>query len=248
MSEVRPLEWQLATVRSIHPETSDVKTFALTLPHWSPHRPGQHYDIRLTAPDGYQAQRSYSIASEPGRTGEIDLTVERLENGEVSTYLHEAIIPGDQIEVRGPIGGYFVWEPGMAARCCSSPAARGSCRSWLCCGTERLAAHISRRGCSTAHAHVRISIYAGEFDRICKQEDGQLDVYYTLTRAQPPGWTGYSRRIDRAMLQEVTTPLGGAPHVYVCGPTLFVESVANQLVGLGVQPAAISQSDSGRPA
>src|SRR5512147_2240153 len=107
------LEWQIATIKSIQAETSAVKTFKLAVPTWMPHRAGQHYDIRLTTPDGYQAQRSYSIASEPGRSGEIDLTVERLEDGEVSTYLHDVVIPGDQIEVRGPIGGYFVWEPGM---------------------------------------------------------------------------------------------------------------------------------------
>src|SRR3712207_6069305 len=104
----RPLEWQLATVTAIRPETPRVKTFTLRLPDWIPHRAGQHYDIRLTAPDGYQAQRSYSIASEPERAGEIELTVERLEDGEVSSYLHDVLVPGDLVEVRGPIGGYFV--------------------------------------------------------------------------------------------------------------------------------------------
>src|SRR5207302_2226355 len=104
------LEWQIATVKSIKPETTRVKTFTLSLPAWTAHRAGQHYDVRLTAPDGYQAQRSYSIASEPERTGEIDLTVERLEDGEVSSYMHDVLVEGDLIEVRGPIGGYFVWE------------------------------------------------------------------------------------------------------------------------------------------
>ncbi len=239
MSQVRPLEWQLATVRSIHPETPEVKTFTLTLLHWSPHRPGQHYDIRLTAPDGYQAQRSYSIASEPGRSGEIDLTVERLEDGEVSTYLHDVVIPGDQIEVRGPIGGYFVWEPGMGGPLLL--VAGGS-------GIVPLMAMLRHRAVTGAHVPVRLLysartrediIYAGELDRLCQQGDGPPEIYYTLTRAQPPGWTGYSRHIDRAMLQEVAAPLGEALHVYVCGPTLLVESVANQLVGLGVEPAAI---------
>lgn len=239
MSEARPLEWQLATVRSIHPETSEVKTFTLSLPYWSAHRPGQHCDIRLTAPDGYQAQRSYSIASEPGRTGEIDLTVERLEDGEVSTYLHDVVIPGDQIEVRGPIGGYFVWEPEIGGPLLL--VAGGS-------GIVPLMAMLRHRAVTGSHILARLLysartrediIYAGELDRLRQQGDGGLEVYYTLTRAQPPDWKGYSRRIDRAMLQEVATPLGGVPHVYVCGPTLFVESVANQLVSLGVEPAAI---------
>src|SRR5574341_732077 len=109
----KPLDWQVATVKNIRPETSKVKSFTLALPDWMPHRAGQHYDIRLTAEDGYQAQRSYSIASEPERAGEVDLTVERIEDGEVSTYLHDVLVPGDRIEVRGPIGGYFVWEASM---------------------------------------------------------------------------------------------------------------------------------------
>src|SRR5574341_1659411 len=111
----KPLDWQVATVKNIRPETSKVKSFTLALPDWMPHRAGQHYDIRLTAPDGYQAQRSYSIASEPERTGEIDLTVERIEDGEVSTYMHDVLLEGDQIEARGPIGGYFVWEASFVA-------------------------------------------------------------------------------------------------------------------------------------
>src|SRR4051794_18161210 len=109
----RTLEWQIARVKAIKPETPRVKTFTLTLPEWMEHRAGQHYDVRLTAPDGYQAQRSYSIASEPERAGEVDLTVERIEDGEVSTYMHDVLVEGDLLEVRGPIGGYFVWEVGM---------------------------------------------------------------------------------------------------------------------------------------
>src|SRR5512138_3672724 len=109
----QPLEWQVATIKAIRQETPRVKTFTLALPNKLPHQAGQHYDIRLTAPDGYQAQRSYSIASEPERTGEIDLTVERIEDGEVSTYLHDVLVIGDRLEVRGPVGGYFVWDAGQ---------------------------------------------------------------------------------------------------------------------------------------
>src|SRR5712692_5308975 len=104
------IEWQIAMVKAIKPETPKVKSFTLALPNWQPHRAGQHYDIRLTAPDGYQAQRSYSIASEPERAGEIDLTIEKIDDGEVSPYMHDVLVAGDQVEVRGPIGGYFVWE------------------------------------------------------------------------------------------------------------------------------------------
>src|SRR5687767_9963806 len=107
------LNWQIASVKNIKPETTSVKTFTLKLPAWMRHRAGQHYDIRLTAEDGYQTQRSYSIASEPEREGEVDLTVERVQDGEVSSYLHDIVIPGDRFEVRGPIGGYFVWEASM---------------------------------------------------------------------------------------------------------------------------------------
>src|SRR5258706_2328517 len=107
------LDWQIASVKDIKPETDKVKSFTLTLPSWMQHRAGQHYDLRLTAEDGYQTQRSYSIASEPEREGEVDITVERINDGEVSTYLHDVLIPGDRVEMRGPIGGYFVWEAGL---------------------------------------------------------------------------------------------------------------------------------------
>src|SRR5215510_3454130 len=107
------LNWQIASIKNINPETAAVKSFTLTLPSWMRHRAGQHYDIRLTAEDGYQTQRSYSIASEPEREGEVDITVERIEDGEVSTYLHDVLVPGDRIEARGPIGGYFTWHAGL---------------------------------------------------------------------------------------------------------------------------------------
>src|SRR5512144_124017 len=106
----RTIDWQIASIKEIKPETTKVKSFTLALPEWMRHRAGQHYDIRLTAADGYQAQRSYSIASEPERNSEIDLTVEKIADGEVSPYLHDVLVPGDRIEMRGPIGGYFVWD------------------------------------------------------------------------------------------------------------------------------------------
>jgi ferredoxin-NADP reductase len=234
----RPLRWQIATLTAVHRETPRVKTFTLVLPEWTPHRPGQHYDVRLTAPDGYQAQRSYSIASEPERTGEIDLAVELLEDGEVSSYMHGELRPGDQIEVRGPIGGYFVWEAALGGPLFL--VAGGS-------GVVPLMAMIRHRAVVGSRVPTRLLfssrsseeiIYAGELERLVSAQDG-LEVIHTLTRSQPSGWRGYARRIDRQMLSETVAPLGEAPWTYVCGPTLLVESVANYLVDLGIPPGRI---------
>jgi ferredoxin-NADP reductase len=224
----RSLEWQIATVRAIRQETPKVKTFALALPDWMEHRAGQHYDLRLTAPDGYRAQRSYSIGSEPERAGEIDLTIERLEDGEVSTYMHEVLVEGDLVEVRGPIGGYFVWEAALGGPLLL--VAGGS-------GIVPLMSMIRHRRAagSTVPTHLLYSsrtfedvIYARELDRLQNEGSG-LQVFHTLTRAQPAGWQGYSRRIDSRMLEEVAAPLGQAPLAYICGPTLLVETVASAL-------------------
>jgi ferredoxin-NADP reductase len=229
----QPLRWQIATLTGIRQETPRVKTLTLSLPEWIPHRPGQHYDVRLTAPDGYQAQRSYSIASEPERSGEIDLTIELLEDGEVSSYLHQEIRQGDQVEVRGPIGGYFVWEAAMRGPLLL--IAGGS-------GVVPLMAMIRHRAAARSRVPTRLLfssrsseeiIYAGELEALQAAHDG-LEVIHTLTRSQPPGWRGYARRIDRPMLAEVIAPLGDTPWTYVCGPTLLVESAANHLVGLGL--------------
>jgi ferredoxin-NADP reductase len=233
-----PLTWQIATIKAMRAETPTVKTFTLTLPHWTPHRPGQHYDVRLSAPDGYQAQRSYSVASEPERRGEIDLTVERLEDGEVSTYIHDVLIPGDQIEVRGPIGGYFVWEASLGGPLLLIGG--GS-------GIVPLMAMIRHRAAAGSRVPTRLLyssrtpehvIYAEELARLSAAHDG-LEVFHTFTRAQPPGWTGYARRIDGPMLAEVIRPFGSTPLVYICGPTLLVEAVADELVQIRIPPAQI---------
>ena len=227
------LNWQIASVASIKPETPNVKTLTLKLPSWMRHRAGQHYDIRLTAEDGYQAQRSYSIASEPEREGEVDITVERLDDGEVSSYLHDVVIAGDRIEVRGPIGGYFVWDAGM-----TDPLlliAGGS-------GVVPLMSMIRHRAASEANNPTVLLyssrrfedvIYYNELDRLSKANGG-LKVFHTLTRSQPEDWKGYARRIDEAMLREIARPLGGSAQVFICGPTLMVESAANTLVKIGI--------------
>jgi len=232
------LVWQLATVRAVRQETPRVKTITLELPGWSPHRPGQHYDIRLTAPDGYQAQRSYSIASEPERVGEIDLTVEWIENGEVSSYLHDVVALDDRLEVRGPIGGYFVWTAEMGGPLLL--VGGGS-------GVVPLMAMLRHRAAVGSSVPARLLyssrtpedvIYAAELERLSRQPGG-VEVFHTLTRSQPPGWKGYARRIDRAMLAEVLQPLGMQAQAFICGPTLLVENVADHLVQLGLPPSNI---------
>jgi ferredoxin-NADP reductase len=229
----RLLEWQIASVKSIRLETPHVKTFTLTLPDWSPHRAGQHYDLRLTAPDGYQAQRSYSIASGPERMGEIGLTVERLEDGEVSTYLHDVLVVGDQLEVRGPIGGYFVWEASQEGPLLL--VAGGS-------GIVPLMAMIRHRFTAGSTVPTRLLyssrtfediIYCQELEQLGNYRSG-LEVFHTLTRTHPQDWDGYTRRIDLPMLEEVAKPFGNSTHVFICGPTPLVEGVANGLVSLGI--------------
>jgi ferredoxin-NADP reductase len=232
------IDWQISTIKAIKPETYRVKTLTLVLPNWIRHQPGQHYDIRLTAEDGYEAQRSYSIGSEPEREREIDLTVEKIEGGEVSPYLHDVLVPGDRLEMRGPIGGYFVWEdennePLMLV-------AGGS-------GIVPLMAMIRHRAARELRIETRLLyssrtfediIYQKELEQLNSKMDG-LSVFHTLTRDQPEGWKGFQRRIDKEMLSEIIQPLGNRVQVFVCGPTSLVESVANSLVDLGIEPKRI---------
>ena len=214
------------------PETARTKTIAFDVPGWSGHRAGQHVDVRLTAEDGYQAERSYSIGSAPDGT-RIELTVERLDDGEVSPYLTDDVRPGDRIELRGPVGGYFVWEPDVGGPVLL--VGGGS-------GVVPLMAMLRQRVASGSDAEMKLLlssrswddvIYRDELERIAG--DG-VTVVHTLTRAQPPGWTGYARRVDKAMLEKIAPPSSARPLVYVCGPTPFVEAVANALVELGHAP------------
>lgn len=232
------LEWQLATVTAIRDETPTVRTFTLGLPSWAGHRPGQHVDLRLTAQDGYSVERSYSIASEPERRGEVDITVEHIPGGEVSEFLHQVVVPGDRLEVRGPIGGYFVWEAALGGPLLMVAGGSGIVPLMA------MVRHRERAG-STVPARLLVSsrgpdeiIYRAELDQLTAAADG-FAVAHTLTRQQPPGWTGYARRIDDAMLAEVIEPLGAATRAYACGPTALVEVVANSLVRLGLPPDRI---------
>ena len=229
----RPLRWQIGTVTDIHPETSRAKTFTITLPEWMTHRAGMHYDIRLTAPDGYQAERSYSIASEPEIEGQIDLTVELIPDGEVSPYLHDVVRKGDKLELRGPIGGYFIWDVGIGGPLLL--VGGGS-------GVVPLMAMIRHRVAADSVIPTRLLysirspddvFYETELRELNARGEG-FELIQTFTRQAPEGWSGYSRRIDRDMLRDVMKPFGTSLHAYICGPTLLVEAVANTLLDLGV--------------
>ncbi|HEY6314246.1 MAG TPA: ferredoxin reductase [Streptosporangiaceae bacterium] len=227
------LTWQVAQVSSVLKETDTVRTIELDVPDWPGHRAGQHLDVRLTAEDGYTAERSYSIATADGEP--VAVTVERLDDGEVSPYLTDELRPGDQLELRGPIGRWFVWDASDGGPLLL--IAGGS-------GIVPLRAILRHRQRSGSDVPVRLLyssrtladiIYRCELDQY---RDG-VQVSYTLTRSQPPGWTGYSGRVDAAMLAEIAWPASQHPLAFVCGPTRFVETVAEKLVALGYPPARV---------
>jgi ferredoxin-NADP reductase len=229
------LTWRVADVLDVALETPLVKTIAFDVPGWPGHRAGQHVDVRLTAEDGYQAQRSYSIASTPDGT-RVELTVERLDDGEVSPYLTDELRPGDQIELRGPVGGYFVWEPAQGGPLLL--VAGGS-------GVVPLMAMIRTRQAAGSDAETRLLLSSRGWEEVIYRDElerlggGGLTVVHTLTRSQPPGWTGYARRVDAEMLAQVGPSPTDGPLVYVCGPTPFVEAVAEALVRLGHDPRTV---------
>ena len=227
------LNWQIASITNIKPETAKVKSFTLMFPAWMPHRAGQHYDLRFTAADGYQVQRSYSIASEPEREGEVDITVERINDGEVSSYLHDVLTPGDKIEARGPIGGYFVWEATMNAPLLLIAGGSGVVPLMSMIRHRTAAGAKNPTSLLYSSRNFEDVIYYEELEKLAAKDSG-LRVFHTLTRSQPPGWKGYARRIDESMLKEVAAPLGKNAQVFICGPTLMVESAANALVKIGI--------------
>jgi ferredoxin-NADP reductase len=225
------LTWLAATVAATSEETPRVRTLVLDVAEWGGHRAGQHLDVRLTAEDGYQAQRSYSIASAPGDP--LEITVERLEDGEVSPYLVDDVGDGDVFEVRGPIGGYFVWDGDEPEPVLLVAGGSGVVPLMA------MARHRARVG-STAPMRLLYSSRTWE-DVIYREELGTLgvEVVHTLTREQPPGWSGYARRIDDDLLREVAFPAAEGPRVYVCGSTRFVDAAADGLVRLGYDPRSI---------
>jgi len=232
--------WQLGTVVSIVPETPRVKTFTLKLPSWTPHLAGQHYDLRLTAEGGYQAERSYSIASPPEQVGEIALTVELVDDGEVSGYLFEGVQVGDPLEVRGPIGGYFVWRGAASAPPLLLVAGGSGVVPLMAMLRHRQ--HLGLRTPAVLLFSVRTPeevIYKAELEALV-QADDSFTLLLDYTRQAPPGWAGYHRRLDAAMLAEVVARFGEAqPQAFVCGPTGLVESAANGLQAAGLPPDMI---------
>jgi ferredoxin-NADP reductase len=226
------LTWLVATVAETVTETPRVRTLTLDVPGWTGHRAGQHVDVRLTSEDGYQAERSYSLASEPGAPPV--LTVERLDDGEVSPYLVDEVRAGDMFELRGPIGGYFVWDADGAP----DPVflvAGGS-------GVVPLMSMLRHRRAARSNIPARLLYSSRTVDDVIYRDELDTlgaDVVQTLTRAQPTGWAGYGRRVDVDMLREVAFPPEQNPRVFVCGPTNFVEAVAEGLVALGHRPGRI---------
>jgi ferredoxin-NADP reductase len=230
------VDWRVVTVAEVVDETGHTRTLVLDVEGWPGHVAGQHADVRLTADDGYQAQRSYSIASAP-EDAQLALTIERLDDGEVSPYLAGEVRAGDQFELRGPIGGHFTWRAEQGGPLLL--VAGGS-------GLVPLMAMLRHRAArqSSAEASLLVSsrtaediLYREELARLA-QGDG-LAVHHTLTRGVPDGWSGFDRRVDAEMLAQVGQAPAAAPRIFVCGPTPFVEAVADLLVGLGHEPASI---------
>jgi len=233
----RALTWQFGTLAEVVHETPRVASLYFDVPDWQGHVAGQHVDVRLTADDGYQTERSYSIASAPDER-RLALTVERLDDGEVSPYLVGDLRVGDKLELRGPIGGFFVWR-GDGERPLLLIAG-GS-------GVVPLMAMLRHRAAikSTVPSRLLLSsrtqadiIYHAELSRLADAGDG-LTVFHTLTREKPSGWAGFTRRVDEAMLKQVAWPKQDEPAVFICGPTSFVEAAAQLLVGMGYDPRSI---------
>jgi ferredoxin-NADP reductase len=229
--------WRSAALAEKRSETPTVSTLVFDVDWWPGHRAGQHVDLRLTADDGYQASRSYSIASPPEDEG-LALTVEKLEDGEVSPYLVDVMEPGDELELRGPVGGWFVWDVTEGG-----PLLLVAGGSGIVPLMSMLRHRADRDGDVPARLLVSSRtiddlIYGRELAALEAAGDG-LELFVTLTRASPPGWDGYTRRIDRELLAEVAWPHDRRARTYVCGPTSFVEAAADALVGLGQDPAAI---------
>lgn len=232
------LSWQFGEIIAIQQETAHAKSLTFAVPRWSGHRAGQHVDIRLTAEDGYQVERSYSIASPPEQGQQIMLTVERLDDGEVSPYLVDELRVGDKVELRGPIGGYFVWEVSMGGPLLL--IAGGS-------GIVPLMAMLRHRAAVGSTVPTRLLVSARSYEEIIYRDELErlvaahtaLEVIYTLTRSAPANWTGYRRRIDTDLLREVAWSAESLPLAYVCGPTEFVETAATELLAQGYEAARI---------
>jgi ferredoxin-NADP reductase len=220
-----PGRWQVGTVTAIKPETPRVKSFRIGVPMWMPHLPGQHYDVRLTAPDGYRAQRSYSIASSPLDEGEIELTIDRLDSGEVSPYFHDVVELGDQVEVRGPFASYFVWRAEAPVLLVGG----GS-------GVVPLMAMLRHRRRTMPELDMRLVYSIRSADDVIYADELGDDALLTFTREPPAGWTGHTGRIDSALIAAAARTPGTA---FVCGSHGFVEAATGLLLEAGFEPGSI---------
>jgi ferredoxin-NADP reductase len=220
-----PGRWQIGIVTAVKQETPRVKSFRIELPMWMPHMPGQHYDVRLTAPDGYRAQRSYSVASSPLDEGEIELTIDRLEDGEVSPYFHDVVVDGDQVEVRGPFTSYFVWRGEAPALLIGG----GS-------GVVPLMAILRHRRRVMPELAMRLVYSVRSADDVIYADELGDDALVTFTREPPQGWTGHTGRIDPALIAEAGIDNG---IVFVCGSNPFVDAAADLALGTGFRPEQI---------
>jgi ferredoxin-NADP reductase len=228
-----PIRWRTVTVREVVDETQQARTLVLDVPDWPGHVAGQHVDVRLTAEDGYQAQRSYSIASAP-EDQRVALTIERLDDGEVSPYLAGEVRTGDEFEIRGPVGGHFTWRVQEGGPLLL--VAGGS-------GLVPLMAMLRHRAAQGSDVDARLLLSTRSLEDVFYRDElSALDgvrVSYTLTRERPADWNGYERRVDAEMLADVGPAASEDPRIFVCGPTAFVEQAAESLVSLGHEPGAI---------
>jgi ferredoxin-NADP reductase len=220
-----PGQWQIATVARIKQETPSVKSFTLDVPMWMPHMPGQHYDVRLTAPDGYRAQRSYSVSSSPLDAGQVELTIDLLDDGEVSPYFHEVVEEGEQVEVRGPFTSYFVWRG-------ESPVVLVGGGS----GVAPLMAMLRHKRRAMPELDMRLVYSVRHADDVIYADELGDDAVLTYTREAPAGWTGHTGHIDAELLRE---PAAGAQLAFVCGSNGFVETASGLLLELGMEPTSI---------
>lgn len=233
----RRLRWWIGEVVRTTRETATASSLIVKVPGWPGHRAGQHVDVRLTAEDGYQAVRSYSIASAPDDE-HLMLTVERLDDGEVSPFLVDEVLPGDPLEILGPLGGFFVWTESMGGPLLLIAGGSGIAPLMsMVRHRARRAFNVPVRLLYSARA-VEDLIYHRELDQLAANGDG-LGVQYTLTRRQPADWAGYRGRIDAVMMREVAWGAGDRLLAYVCGPTPFVEVASSLLLELGHDPQRI---------
>ena len=231
----KSINWQIGTVLEIKDETPKTKSIVLELPEWTPHLPGQHYNLRLTAEDGYRAMRSYSVATGLGVQNNIQLTIDRIPDGEVSEFIHEVLEVGDQLEVRGPIGGYFIWKPEIKKKLFLIGGGSG-----IVPLMSILRSQAGQQGVNMLYStqSPKLTIYKNELDQLTSEE--WFDLHYTFTRSQPDAWEGYARRVDHEMIMELMESENLKDCIaYVCGPTAFVEFVANTLKEEGMTPSFI---------